>query len=348
MAIGPAGLAMLQGGIQIGGNIGSNLMNRKMAREQRQWSEDMMYNQRAYDKQRWDEQNAYNLEMWNLQNEYNSPQAQMARFQKAGLNPHLIYGKGTPGNATGAPQASALRSPDVKPYNRAQAQSVMQGMNAFSNMMQFKNLQAQTDNVKANTDTEKQKLLLQQQQLLLDMLNYKRTARMDKKEEAVFQHEIDMVYEQLQSQRISNEKETINLNWLPKEKEMKWALDQASLRLKNKQVTGQEFLNELNRQLGIESQTRQTLNKAKTDNTKADTRIKRANAELTEAGLTGGSSKGQQLARFLHQQFKDTGMLEVSNVPAFFKNALLSFYVDMWVLGKTYPEVNHKEFIPYK
>lgn len=44
------------------------------------------------------------VEMWNMQNLYNSPAAQMRRYAEAGLNPHLIYGQGTPGNAQGMPQ----------------------------------------------------------------------------------------------------------------------------------------------------------------------------------------------------------------------------------------------------
>lgn len=44
------------------------------------------------------------LDMWHMQNAYNSPQAQMQRFQQAGLNPHLIYGQGTPGQAMAPPQ----------------------------------------------------------------------------------------------------------------------------------------------------------------------------------------------------------------------------------------------------
>ena len=45
-----------------------------------------------------------NLEMWKMQNKYNAPGAQMQRLQEAGLNPHLMYGKGTVGNAQGMPQ----------------------------------------------------------------------------------------------------------------------------------------------------------------------------------------------------------------------------------------------------
>lgn len=59
------------------------------------------------------QQNQYNLEMWNLQNEYNSPQAQMQRFAEAGLNPNLIYGQGTSGNSSSAPQMVTPNAPNI-------------------------------------------------------------------------------------------------------------------------------------------------------------------------------------------------------------------------------------------
>ena len=54
-----------------------------------------------------------NLEMWKMQNKYNAPGAQMQRLQEAGLNPHLMYGKGTVGNAQGMPQMQ--QTPYVAP-----------------------------------------------------------------------------------------------------------------------------------------------------------------------------------------------------------------------------------------
>jgi hypothetical protein len=51
-----------------------------------------------------------NLEMWKLQNEYNSPKQQMARYNEAGLNPNLMYDKGTSGNSQTMPQYQALPS----------------------------------------------------------------------------------------------------------------------------------------------------------------------------------------------------------------------------------------------
>lgn len=47
------------------------------------------------------------IQMWHMQNAYNSPAEQMKRFGAAGLNPHLIYGQGSSGNASGTPQYQA-------------------------------------------------------------------------------------------------------------------------------------------------------------------------------------------------------------------------------------------------
>lgn len=46
------------------------------------------------------------------QNEFNSPKNQMLRFQEAGLNPHLIYGQGNPGN-----QSSPQQYPETRPVD---------------------------------------------------------------------------------------------------------------------------------------------------------------------------------------------------------------------------------------
>jgi hypothetical protein len=81
------------------------------------------------------------VDMWNRTNEYNSPVAQMQRFKDAGLNPHLIYGKGTPGNATmGQPQQAKwqgqpLQMPDIR------------ALQTLSGITDIKQKNAQTDNL---------------------------------------------------------------------------------------------------------------------------------------------------------------------------------------------------------
>lgn len=66
--------------------------------------------QRKHEKALQDEAYRKDLEMWQRQNEYNLPSAQMQRFRDAGLNPNLIYGQGSPGNASEMPRYQAPRA----------------------------------------------------------------------------------------------------------------------------------------------------------------------------------------------------------------------------------------------
>lgn len=81
------------------------------------------YLQYKYNTRLAEQQNQYNLEMWKLNNEYNSPQAQMKRFEEAGLNPNLIYGQGTPGNSPSAPQMVTPEAPNLSKDMRELAQA---------------------------------------------------------------------------------------------------------------------------------------------------------------------------------------------------------------------------------
>jgi hypothetical protein len=62
-----------------------------------------------------DKQNQFNLDMWRMNNEYNSPQAQMKRFEEAGLNPALMYGQGSAGLSSSPPVQSV---PDAPNYSK--------------------------------------------------------------------------------------------------------------------------------------------------------------------------------------------------------------------------------------
>lgn len=84
----------------------------------------------------------YNERMWNKQNEYNSPAAQMQRFSDAGLNPNLIYGQGSSGNATTALHQDPLRF-DFKPVSDSVAFA-----NAMTNIEQQR---AQTKKIEQET-----------------------------------------------------------------------------------------------------------------------------------------------------------------------------------------------------
>lgn len=77
--------------VGVGGDIFSTMLgieaSNKMAKQNREWQ----------------------LQQWRMENEYNSPAQQMQRLKAAGLNPNLLYGQISPGNA------SPVRMND--PYN---------------------------------------------------------------------------------------------------------------------------------------------------------------------------------------------------------------------------------------
>lgn len=109
---------------QIGGGIASGIIGARGAKKQFQYQQQLQND--AFNK---------NLQMWNMQNEYNSPEAQMARFQEAGLNPRLIYGNGasSAGNASSSPQYQPPEAPNTRAsFNQA---SVV-FMDAISNLLQ--------------------------------------------------------------------------------------------------------------------------------------------------------------------------------------------------------------------
>lgn len=77
----------------------------------------------AFQKKLAAQQNQYNIDMWNMQNEYNSPMNQMKRFEEAGLNPNLIYGQGSAGNASHSPVQTVPGAPEISEDMRSLAQA---------------------------------------------------------------------------------------------------------------------------------------------------------------------------------------------------------------------------------
>lgn len=93
------------------------------------------------------------LEMWNKGNAYNSPEAQMERLSKAGLNPNLVYGNGSVvGNTNG--QLPKYNAPTVR-YDYQPAIDVPAVIAAFQDMRvknaQIDNLKAQKNAIDTNT-----------------------------------------------------------------------------------------------------------------------------------------------------------------------------------------------------
>lgn len=53
------------------------------------------------------------VDMWNRQNVYNSPKEQINRLLQANLNPNLMYGQGSVGNASSSPSPDTPRGVDL-------------------------------------------------------------------------------------------------------------------------------------------------------------------------------------------------------------------------------------------
>lgn len=105
----------------------------------------------------------WNERMWRQQNEYNHPAAQMERLKDAGLNPRLLYGASS-GQAAG-------NAGDVKGFSQPDIKSEWTGTRAFDNIVQYRNLEAQTDNVKAMTEVNAQEAANKAQDLLNKQLD---------------------------------------------------------------------------------------------------------------------------------------------------------------------------------
>lgn len=99
----------------------------------------------AYDQQK---------EMVAAQNEYNSPASQMGRYSEAGLNPHLIYSQGNPGNQATIPQYQAPRAE----YKYASPVNLPAMLSTYQDVAmkdaQTDNIRAQTENTEARTAVE--------------------------------------------------------------------------------------------------------------------------------------------------------------------------------------------------
>lgn len=88
------------------------------------------------------EQLGFTESMWNKNNEYNTPEAQMARYRSAGINPYLALSNVNNGNATAAAtpssQAAVTGAPmqnEMLPLAQGISQSVNSGLSALSQVL---------------------------------------------------------------------------------------------------------------------------------------------------------------------------------------------------------------------
>lgn len=114
------------------------------------WAKKNMKRQLAANKELAKYTNEMNIANWERQNAYNTPAAQMQRYKEGGLNPNLIYGQGTPGNAGSLPNYS-------QPVTDVRMPSPTMNLGGtLEKYYDVKLKNAQIDNIKAATENKEQ------------------------------------------------------------------------------------------------------------------------------------------------------------------------------------------------
>jgi hypothetical protein len=134
--------------------VGQGINALSQARANRQ---QLKYNQQTYAQQRKD-----SLSDFDMQNRYNSPQQQMQRLKEAGLNPAMIYGKGTVDNFGGS-----IKSADAKNYSPIAPKLDMSVIG--ENISRYADVElkkAQTDNLRSAIETSVEDRALKKAQAL--------------------------------------------------------------------------------------------------------------------------------------------------------------------------------------
>jgi hypothetical protein len=134
-------------GAQAGTNIFNTRAQKQAAIRNRQFAREMF---RA-------EQSAADR-AWNMTNEYNHPVQQMQRLREAGLNPHLIYGKGAQNTAPMMAKATGKPSTEVAP--------MLGGADIFGRAQGLMRAKQDTDNLASQNKVLNQEALLKAAQTL--------------------------------------------------------------------------------------------------------------------------------------------------------------------------------------
>lgn len=139
--------SLIGGGINLIGSAFGNSAAKKQIRLQNEGN--MKLAQYQYEK---------NLEQWHRENAYNSPRSQMQRFADAGLNPMLMYGQGSSGQAASSPQ---LEMPKLAAYTNYGDMGASGAVAAFQRGQQIEQMEslreAQENLAKSQADYNRQR-----------------------------------------------------------------------------------------------------------------------------------------------------------------------------------------------
>lgn len=132
----PLAISAIMGGTQMAGGLLSQERQAKHNKDLAEW------------------QHNKNLELLKYQLDFNLPKNQMARFTEAGLNPHLVYTQGNPGNWSQSPSAPSIQPTDM----RIPIPSIL-SLTQQAEQIELMRTQADLNKVKAGESTVKQDLM---------------------------------------------------------------------------------------------------------------------------------------------------------------------------------------------
>ena len=113
----------------------------------------------------------FQIDMFNRTNAYNSPAQQMARFKEAGLNPHLIYGQGSSGNASPAPLPAQQVQEAYKPDFSFLGDSAMSAQQNYIAQRNLKLAEKTNEASVANQNADTANKLVQNANIMADTAN---------------------------------------------------------------------------------------------------------------------------------------------------------------------------------
>ena len=251
------GSAITAGASLVGGLFGNHSQKKNIDKQIKAQQEENQKN-REYNLMLAQQQNAWNVEQWERENEYNSPEKQMERYRKAGLNPDLMAGGAQNLSASSPAMTAGAASTATDMSVLGQKPTLGQ---AIQTALRDSMLGAQIDNIKANTKKTLADAGISQIQLEYEDAKQKLGIDISKGEFEKLQHNIEEAFQNAReaAYRVEGANYDVmnkRIENLYKEREMKALINDIEAKAKISQNEA-EYLTKtlLLRILGFEAET---------------------------------------------------------------------------------------------
>lgn len=209
--------------------------------QQQAWATESQDRQNSFSREMFDLTNQKNKEFWHMKNLYNSPEQQMERFKAAGLNPNLIYGKGTPGASSPitatAPGSAKRDTPDFQAVKAFQMPNLGSYVDNAVKLAQKDSIEAQTEltNTRNATEAVRNAIMTREKAHADDYYRYRSK---DKKYQALTRSS-----ERLMKAHMASYSEEFAKEAIQKARETNRSLSR-NIELTNERVIGQKLKND--------------------------------------------------------------------------------------------------------